>query len=43
MRRAILTGKSYLHGKWLAETARSTILQEEHPSFGETLDQMHLI
>jgi len=34
-------GKSYLHGKWLAETARSTILQQQHPSFREMLDQVH--
>jgi len=29
--------KSYLHGKWLAETARSTILQQQHSSFREML------
>jgi len=34
---AIMTGKSYLHGIWLAEIARSTILQQQRPSFRETL------
>jgi len=33
--------KSYLHGKWLAERARSKILQQEHPSSGETPDEVH--
>jgi len=28
VRRSILMGKSYLHGRWLAERARSTILQQ---------------
>jgi len=32
-----MTGKSYLHGIWLAEIARSTILQQQRPSFRETL------
>ena len=32
---------AYLHGKWLAERARSTILQQQLPSFRETLDQVH--
>jgi len=38
---SILTGKSYLHGKWLAERARTTILQQQLPSFREMLDQVH--
>jgi len=37
---SILSRKSYLHGKWLAERARSTILQQQLPSFRETLDQV---
>jgi len=38
---AILRRKRYLHGKWLAERARSTILLQQNPSFGEKLDQVH--
>jgi len=39
-RGAILRGKRYLHGKWLAERARSTILLQRNRSFGEMLDQV---
>ena len=41
MRRGNFDQKNYLHGKWLAERARSTILQQQHPSLRETLDQVH--
>jgi len=34
---AMLMGKHYLHGKWLAERARSTILLQQNPSFGKML------
>jgi len=41
----ILRRAHYLHGKWLAErateTARTTILLQRNPSFGEMLDQVH--
>jgi len=35
-----LRGKRYLHGKWLAERARSTVLLQRNRSFGEMLDQV---
>jgi len=33
--------KSYLHGKWLAKRARSTILRQQLLSFRETMDEVH--
>ena len=38
---AILRGKHYLHSKWLAERARSTVRLQRNPSFGETPAQVH--
>jgi len=37
---AILRGKRYLPGKWLAERAISTILLQRNPSFGEMPDKV---
>ena len=39
--RTILSGKRYLHDKWLAERGRMRILLQRNPSFGETPDQVH--
>jgi len=33
--------KRYLHGKWLTERARWTILLQRNPSFGQRLDKVH--
>jgi len=37
----LTTISCYRHNKLLAGTARSTILQQRNPSFGEILDQEH--
>ena len=41
----ILKRECHLHGKWLAEIAaeraRTTVLLQRNPSFGETSDQVH--
>jgi len=34
-------GKRYLHGKWLTERARTTVLLQRNPSFRKTTDQVH--
>jgi len=37
----LTTKRVCLHGKWLAGRARSTVLLQQNPSFGEMLDQVH--
>jgi len=34
-------GNVIMHGKWLTERARSTILLQQNPNFGETPDPVH--
>jgi len=38
---AVLRGKRYLHSKCLAERARSTILLQRNPSFGQMPNHVH--